>query len=117
MDALERESHRLRGSGAVERDAAERWRDALLDTARRLEVAWLTLEEAAQEEWHRWSALVASVREWHRPRWVLWTITVLVVGVLVYVGLVVGGYVDGPAVLDAFADWWWTWWDRVVEPA
>ena len=117
MAPVDREGHRLREAGVLDRDAGDRWREALTGGARSLESAWLTLEEAANEEWHRWSPLVESVRAWRRPRWILWTISLIVLAALVYVGLVVGGYLAGPEFLDAFADWWWTWWDRLVEPA
>jgi hypothetical protein len=117
LDPVDREGARLRESGVLDRAASERWRDALTGAARQLEAAWLSLEEAADEEWHRWSPLVESVREWHRPRWLLWLISALVVALFVYVGLVVGGYLQGPEFLEGFADWWWRWWDRLVEPA
>lgn len=117
LEPVEREGHRLREAGVLDREAGDRWRDALTGAARHLEAAWLTLEEAAEEEWHRWSPLVESVRAWRRSRWILWTISAVVFLSLVYVGLVVGGYLQGPPFLEAFADWWWTWWDRLVEPA
>lgn len=117
MAAIDQEGPRLRDAGVLDRDAGERWREALTGAARALEAAWLSLEEAASEEWHRWSSLVESVRAWRRSRWILWTISIIVVAALVYVGLVVGGYLEGPEFLEAFADWWWTWWDRLVEPA
>jgi hypothetical protein len=117
LEPVDREGHRLREAGVLDREAGDRWREALTGAARSLEAAWLTLEEAATEEWHRWSPLVESVRTWRRPRWVLWGISAIVLAVLVYVGLVVGGYLQGPQFLEAFADWWWTWWDRLVEPA
>ena len=116
LEPVDREGHRLREAGVLDREAGERWRDALTGAARSLEVAWLSLEEAANEEWQRWSPLVESVRDWHRPGWIVWTVSAVVFSSLLYVGLVVGGYLQGPAFLEAFADWWWTWWDRLVEP-
>ena len=114
---VEREGARLREAGVLDRAAFERWNEALTGAARHLEAAWLSLEAAADEEWHRWSPLVESVRAWHRPRWILWLITAVVVAAFVYAGLVVGGYLQGPGFLEGFADWWWRWWDRLVEPA
>jgi hypothetical protein len=116
LEPVEREGRRLRETGVLDRDANDRWRQALTGAARQLETAWLTLEEAANEEWHRWSPLVESVRAWRRPQWILWTVSAVVFGTLVYAGLVVGGYLQGPGFLEAFADWWWGWWDRLVEP-
>jgi hypothetical protein len=117
LDPLDRAGNRLREAGVLDRDAAVRWKDALTGAARHLEAAWLTLEEAADEEWQRWSPLVEAVRSWRRPRWILWTVSAVILLSLVYVGLVVGGYFQGPPFLESFADWWWTWWDRLVEPA
>lgn len=117
LEPVDREGHRLRSAGVLDREAGDRWRESLTGAARHLEAAWLTLEEAANEEWHRWSPLVESVRDWHRPRWILWSISAIVLASLVYVGLVIGGYLQGPQFLEVVADWWWTWWDRLVEPA
>lgn len=117
LEPLDRAGHRLREAGVLDREAGDRWRESMTGAARHLETAWLSLEDAADEEWHRWSPLVESVRAWRRPRWVLWTISAIVLLALVYVGLVVGGYLQGPRFLESFADWWWTWWDRLVEPA
>lgn len=117
LEPVDHAGHRLREAGVLDREAADRWRDALTGAARSLEAAWLSLEECANEEWDRWSPLVESVRAWRRPRWILWGTSAIVLASLVYVGLVVGGYLQGPQFLEAFADWWWSWWDRLVEPA
>ena len=90
-------------------DAALRsWHDALGHVARRLEVAWYALADAAAEEEAAWDAEVARVRAWHRPRWPLWTISALVLGAAVYLGLVLGGFVPVPPFLRSFADYWWS---------
>ena len=90
-------------------DAALRhWHDALGHVARRLEVAWYALADAASEEEAAWDAEIARVRAWHRPRWPLWAITAVVVGAAVYLGLVLGGFVPVPPFLHGFADYWWS---------
>lgn len=116
LDGLERAAHRLRDTGVLDREAQDLWRGALTQAARRLETAWLELEAAVHQEWHRWTPLVESARRWRRPRWVVWSISLVVVGLAVYVGLVVGGFLPGPPFLDGFARWWWDWWDRLVTP-
>jgi len=116
MDGLERVAHEVRDAGLLDREAQNRWRGALTEAARRLETAWLELEEAVHQEWHRWTPLVESARRWRRPRWVVWTVSLVVVGLAIYVGLVLGGYLPGPRFLYAFASWWWNWWDRLVTP-
>jgi hypothetical protein len=117
LEVLERETSRMRQSGVVDRDAAERWRLALTGVARKVESAWMDLEAAASVEWARWTPFVESARSWRRPRWLLWLIALVVLGTAIYVGLVVGGYLPGPAVLERFSSWWWDWWYRLVEPA
>jgi hypothetical protein len=114
---LDRESQRVREAGVRDRDALERWRDSLTEAARGLESAWLSLEEATAEEAQRWSPLVESVRAWRRSWWLLMLISLATLAALLYVGLVIGGYLQGPPFLNAVAEWWWDWWDRLVEPA
>lgn len=90
------------------RPAPRDWQDALLAAARRLESAWLALEETAEGEQRRWRAEVTQVRSWRRPVWPLWLITALVLGAAVYLGLLLGGFLPVPARLAGFTSWWWT---------
>jgi hypothetical protein len=105
LDALEQAGH---GSGPGARaEAAARWREALGAAARRLESAWLALEQAARVEQESWAAEIALVRAWHRPRWPLWAITALVIAAAAYVGLVLGGYLPAHGWLRGLAAFWW----------
>jgi hypothetical protein len=106
LDALEQAG---RGAGA-NGDAERAWRDSLNAAARRLEAAWLALESAAGDEQRHWQAEVERVRRWHRPRWPLWLVTVVVVAAAAYVGLVLGGYLRVPPALEGLAYWWWSTW-------
>lgn len=99
LDALEQ--------AARARPPAGTWQDALLAAARRLESAWLALEESAELEQRRWQHEVMRVRAWRRPAWPLWIVTAVVLGVAGYLGLLVGGYLPVPDALAGFADWWW----------
>jgi len=92
---------------AARERVAETWRNALTAVARRLEAAWLALEDAAAREQERWQADVRRVHAWRLPRWPLWLLTALVLGAAVYLGLVLGGYVRVPSVLRGFAEFWW----------
>lgn len=109
LDELEqsvRASH-----GAARGDSApEVWRSALTAAARRLEAAWLALEAAAAEERQRFETEIRRVHSWHRPFWPLWTLTLLVLGLATYLGLVLGGFVPVPAVLRGLAEFWWARW-------
>ena len=48
------------------------------------------------------------VHAWRLPRWPLWLLTLLVLGAAIYLGLVLGGYVRVPPMLEGFADFWWS---------
>ncbi|MBA3553521.1 MAG: hypothetical protein H0W29_02000 [Gemmatimonadales bacterium] len=86
---------------------APEWREALTAAARRLEAAWLALEESAAAEQRHWTADVERVRGWRRPTWPLWVITLLLLGAAAWLGLVLGGYLPVPDPLRGFAEWWW----------
>jgi hypothetical protein len=76
--------------------------------ARRMESAWLALTDAAREEQSRWQGEITRARTWRRPRWPLWVITLVVVLVLGYLGLVLGGYLPVPPPLRGLAELWWS---------
>jgi hypothetical protein len=108
LDQLEQAAHAISTQAGRERAVGATWRAALSATARRLEAAWLALEEAAEREQLRWQADVRRVHAWRLPRWPLWLITALVLGTAIYLGLVLGGYVPVPPMLEGIADFWWS---------
>lgn len=83
------------------------WRDALMAAGRRLEGAWLALEQSAEDEQRMWRTEVERVLTWRRPAWPLWLVTILVLAAATWLGLILGGYVPVPGPLRGFADWWW----------
>ena len=106
LDELEQAVHGASAQSGSAR-AATAWRAALTAAARRLEAAWLALEESAHREQLRWQADVQRVHAWRLPRWPLWLLTALVGGAAVYLGLVLGGYVSVPPALEGLAEFWW----------
>ncbi|NNG15987.1 MAG: hypothetical protein HKM89_05850, partial [Gemmatimonadales bacterium] len=92
-------------SETVETGATAVWRDALLKVARRLEAAWIELEVHVAEELERWGEEVERVRAWRRPRWPLWTITLAALALATYLGLLLGGYLRAPALLQPVVEW------------
>lgn len=106
LDELEHAVHAASAHRSPDRSAA--WREALSAAARRLEAAWLALEEAAAAEQRRWMVDVERVRAWRFPRWPLWLLTAVVLGAAVYLGLVLGGYLRVPPALEGFAELWWS---------
>ncbi len=87
------------------------WQDALSACARRLEAAWIALEEALHEEWRRWDAELTDLRAWRRPRWPLVLVGALLFGSAIYLGLVLGGYLPVPALLRGVAEGVWARWN------
>ena len=108
LDALEHAANASAPSRAAADQGAETWRAALTATARRLEAAWMALEDVSRAEQQRWAAEVATVKAWHRPTWPVWLLTVVVVGCAVYLGLVLGGYLPVPLFLQGLATLVWT---------
>jgi hypothetical protein len=107
LDQLEvaaRTTGSARGRGAA---GAQAWQSALAAAARRLESAWIALEEGARREQERWALEIAQVHAWHRPVWPVWLLTAVVVGAATYLGLVLGGYLPVPPPLEGLAAFWW----------
>lgn len=101
LDELEAAAARAAEASVLEKDAHAAWQDALRTVARRLEAAWLALEKEVEEERRRWQPEIDTLANW-RPR--LWPVVVAWVplGVLLlWLGLVIGGYVPAPAWLAA----------------
>jgi hypothetical protein len=107
LDVLEQTVPAAASAGARGRLGLEEWQVALTAVARRLESAWLALTDAASSEQERWRSEIERVRLWQRPRSALWLISALVLGVLTYVGLVLGGYLPVPDMLSGVAEFWW----------
>jgi hypothetical protein len=106
LDVLEQSVHASSRGGRT-RVVQEEWRGALLAVARRLESAWLALEDAALAEQRRWQVEIELVRAWRRPLWPVWLLTLVLLAAASYLGLVLGGIVPVPPPLRGLALWWW----------
>ena len=99
LDDLERKGAAALVATALERPVLEAWEDALRTAGRRLEDAWLLLEDRVETELARWNPIVREVSRWRRSLApVLITGGVLLV-VAVWLGLAVGGYIPAPEFL------------------
>lgn len=107
LDELERAANAAGGSRG--RAGAQGWQAAAATAARRLEAAWLALEDASRAEQERWAAEIAKVRGWRRPTWPVWLFSALVIGAATYLGLVLGGYIPVPPPLEGLAALVWNW--------
>lgn len=83
------------------------WWEGVTDAARRLDTAWSALADAANVEVARWDAEAGRILRWRRPRWPLWILSLAIVAVATWLGLVLGGYLAVPGWLQPFAEWWW----------
>ena len=108
LSRLEELAHAAGASGPRSEAAFGRWSDGLAAAARQLESAWMALEEAVDREGARWQGEIEKVRRWTRPRWPLWVITGVLLAAAAWLGLVLGGFLQVPAWLLPFAEFWWT---------
>jgi hypothetical protein len=106
LDVLEQSVHASSRGGRA-RLVQEEWRGAVTAVARRLESAWLALEDAALAEQRRWQVEIELVRAWRRPVWPIWIVTLILLAAATYLGLVLGGIVPVPPPLRGLVLWWW----------
>jgi hypothetical protein len=77
------------------------WQDALRAAGRRLEAAWLGLEDAVEREAIRWQLVADEVSRWRRPLWPVLTVGGIAIALAVWLGLVLGGFLAAPPWLSA----------------
>ncbi len=107
LDALDRTIPAASATGSRAEAGVKEWREALLAVARRLESAWIGLEEAAGREPATWASAIEQVRAWRRPTWPVWTATAVLLLAAAYVGLVFGGYLPAVGPVGELARAWW----------
>ena len=101
LDALDAVAARVRDATVLDKTAHGEWQEALRSAARRLEAAWLALEAVASEEERRWAPEIEAVERWRPPLWPVLVLWAPLGALLVWLGLVLGGYVAAPAWLAA----------------
>jgi hypothetical protein len=101
LDALDEAAARAAGASVLEKDAHTAWQEALRTVARRLETAWLALETEVEEERLRWMSESEALAAWRPALWPIFVVWVPLAVLLVWLGLVLGGYVPAPAWLAA----------------
>jgi hypothetical protein len=100
LDTLERCAVAAVTATGLDRDAMNAWQDALRTAARRLDAAWIALEDTVEHEWAQWEAVAADVGRWRRPWWPVLAVGVVVLALAVWIGLVFGGYAAAPGPLE-----------------
>lgn len=101
LDELEEAAARVAEASVLEKDAHATWQEALRTVARRLEAAWLTLETEVQEERRRWNTEIGMLAAWKPSLWPVFAVWTPAAAALIWLGLILGGYVAAPAWLAA----------------
>jgi hypothetical protein len=101
LDALDGAAARVRAASVLDKAVHAEWQEALRTAARRLEVAWLALEAAVAEEERRWETEIDAIGRWRPPLWPVLVLWVPFAVVVLWLGLVLGGYLPAPAWLAA----------------
>jgi len=96
LDALDAAAGQARQASVLDKDAHGEWQDALRAAARRLEAAWLTLEDELAAEARRWAPEIDAVARWRPSLWPLLAAWIPLAAVGLWLGLVLGGYVPAP---------------------
>jgi len=99
LDALAAAAARVREASVLDKEAHAEWQEALRGTARRIEAAWLALEDELALEAQRWAPDIESVERWRLPLWPVLAVWAPLAAALLWLGLVLGGYVAAPAWL------------------
>ena len=101
LDALDAAAAQARDASVLGKAAHAEWQEALRTAARRLEAAWLSLEAGVADEQRRWAGEVEAVARWRPPLWPVLALGVPLAAALMWLGLVLGGYLPAPAWLAA----------------
>lgn len=96
LDLLERRAEAALGATGLDRDVMDGWQEALRTAGRRLDAAWIALEETVEREWAHWERLAAEIAAWRKPWWPVVATGAIVLAGAVWLGLVLGGYLAAP---------------------
>jgi len=99
LDELETAAARVRDASVLDKAAHADWQEALRTTARRLEAAWLALEAEVEAERRRWTPELDALARWRPSLWPVALLWIPIGAALVWLGLVLGGYLPAPAWL------------------
>ncbi|HEX4561525.1 MAG TPA: hypothetical protein VH113_06800 [Gemmatimonadales bacterium] len=99
LDDLARTGAKVRTAETLDDETHHLWQDAIQTAARRLEAAWLVLEDAVQAERKRWDPELTALAQWRPSLWPVLLVWVVGAGALLWFGLILGGYLDAPVWL------------------
>lgn len=99
LDELTRASAEVRAREPLDDETHHVWQDAVQTAGRRLEAAWLALEDAVRAERARWDPELTALARWRPPLWPVIVLWAAGAGALIWLGLILGGYLDAPVWL------------------
>lgn len=100
LDEVERCGAAAVAATGLQREAVVTWQTALCTAGRRLEAAWLELENTVEDEAAQWRDVLHEVSQWRPALWPMLVVGGLAVAAAAWLGLVLGGYVAAPAWLQ-----------------
>ncbi len=80
------------------------WQEAQQLAARRLEAAWLALETQVDAERKRWAPELEAIGAWRPSLWPVFVVWIPCAALAIWLGLVLGGYLQAPPWLAALLD-------------
>jgi hypothetical protein len=101
LDALDAAADRARQASVLDKEAHAEWQEALRAAARRLEAAWLALEDELVAEARRWAPEIDAVARWRPSLWPILAVWIPLAVAGIALGLILGGYVPAPSWLAA----------------
>jgi hypothetical protein len=105
LDEVDRSAEAALAATALERDVVTAWQEALKTAARRLEAAWLALEDGVEAEAQRWNEVAGRIGQWRKPLWPVFLVGGVALAAAVWFGLAYGGLLPAP-------DWLVRLWER-----
>ena len=96
LDEIERQGAMLLDGAVSDRGNLAAWQQAQLTAARRLEEAWMALEEAADHEIGVWRKVADEISRWRKPLWPVYLVGILGSAGAAWGGLVWGGVIPPP---------------------
>ncbi len=97
----------LEAAAARMNASAAQWHDAVRQTAGEVEGAWDGLVATARSELAAWDARGAQIRAWRRPWAPLIASGAVLIALVTWLGLVLGGFLPVPDWLRPAAEWIW----------
>jgi len=99
LDELEEHAELALTATGLEPEKVRDWQDTLGVAARKLESAWLALEQAVANEVAQRLRIADQIANWRKPVWPVLIVAAAIVPVAVWFGLVLGGFLTAPGWL------------------